>query len=62
MKLLEDLPAIDDDFEMLLSRKVSVNTELDDPHRFNADDQMFDTTLLDEPSKVSKRFLKLYLG
>ncbi|CAI2361990.1 unnamed protein product [Moneuplotes crassus] len=31
MKLLEDVNVIEDDFEMLLSRKVSMNTEFDEP-------------------------------
>jgi len=35
MKLLEDLPAVEEDFEMLLSRKVSLNTEYEDGDRIN---------------------------
>jgi len=51
MKLLEKLPDLEDDFEMMLSRKVSFNTELEDLDNISEEHE---NQMLDEkPSKVS---------
>ena len=60
MRLLEDLPKLEDSFEMVLSRKVSVNTEFDEPNNKNSSGQDYDNDLLDqlpERVRVSPNFL-----
>ena len=52
MRLLEDLPAVEDDFEMLLSRRVSTNTEFEEA---NMGSQPMNESLLNEVAlKVTK--------
>lgn len=60
MRLLEDLPQLEDSFEMVLSRKVSVNTEFDEPNNKNSSGHDYDNDLLDqlpERVRVSPNFL-----
>jgi hypothetical protein len=53
MKLLENIPELEDDFEMMLSRKVSVNTEYDDSGNNHSESPVLSGELLEIiPNKV----------
>ena len=59
MRLLEDLPAVEDDFEMLLSRRVSTNTEFEEA---NMGSQPMNESLLNEVAlKVRNQIYRKFI-
>ena len=61
MRLLEDLPQLEDNFEMVLSRKVSVNTEFDDTtHKYNSAKE-YEHDLFDQLPEKVRIFTKMFI-